>query len=203
MNSSKKSFLTLVAVFVAPIVIGTIWFYGVDRSSLMGNTTNYGILLKPAFPLDISGLMQSSDSGSIDSAKAENTLNKKWTLLYLAPDQCDQACQDKLLLIYRVRLLMNEQLRRVRTVLVANNVAQEQSIKKIKIVKKDRYLDMVFTHTESKQSPFFRQFPDREKSPVYLIDPLGNLMMHYPQENPDAKKMIKDLSQLLKYSHLG
>ena len=36
-----------------------------------------------------------------------------------------------------------------------------------------------------------------------LIDPLGNLMMYYPQVEPNAKKMIKDLAKLLKYSHLG
>jgi glutathione peroxidase-family protein len=37
---------------------------------------------------------------------------------------------------------------------------------------------------------------------VYLVDPLGNLMMRYePDDEP--KGMIKDLERLLKYSGLG
>jgi len=42
-----------------------------------------------------------------------------------------------------------------------------------------------------------------DKTPVYLLDPLGNLMMYYPQAKPDIKKVIKDLLKLLKYSRLG
>lgn len=198
MDSGKKSFLGLVAVFVAPILIGTIWFYSVDRSAIEKNSTNYGVLIKPAFPLNIDGLLQDTKV-----AKPKETVTKKWSLLYIAPQQCDQTCKDKLLLIYRVRLLMNEQLRRVRTVVVSTGAEADITIKEIEIVKKDRYFDLVYTHTESQQSTFYQQFPDRDKHPVYLIDPLGNLMMYYPQDVPDAKKMIKDLSRLLKYSHLG
>jgi cytochrome oxidase Cu insertion factor (SCO1/SenC/PrrC family) len=37
---------------------------------------------------------------------------------------------------------------------------------------------------------------------VYIIDPLGNLMMYYP---PGAEPggMLKDLQKLLKYSQIG
>jgi hypothetical protein len=34
---------------------------------------------------------------------------------------------------------------------------------------------------------------------LYLIDPLGNLMMRYPRE-PDASRMVKDLKRLLRVS---
>ena len=37
---------------------------------------------------------------------------------------------------------------------------------------------------------------------VYLIDPLGNLMMNY-QPGDEPRGMIKDLERLLKYSGLG
>jgi cytochrome oxidase Cu insertion factor (SCO1/SenC/PrrC family) len=37
---------------------------------------------------------------------------------------------------------------------------------------------------------------------IYLIDPLGNLMLRFPR-NPDPKLMIKDLSRLLKASQIG
>jgi hypothetical protein len=37
---------------------------------------------------------------------------------------------------------------------------------------------------------------------IYLVDPLGNLMMRFPRD-PDPSKMIKDLQRLLRYSRFG
>ena len=37
---------------------------------------------------------------------------------------------------------------------------------------------------------------------IYLIDPLGNLMMRFPRD-ADPSRMIKDLQRLLKYSRIG
>jgi hypothetical protein len=37
---------------------------------------------------------------------------------------------------------------------------------------------------------------------IYLVDPLGNLMMRFPVD-PDPARVIKDLKQLLKFSGFG
>jgi hypothetical protein len=37
---------------------------------------------------------------------------------------------------------------------------------------------------------------------IYLIDPLGNLMLRFPRD-PEPGRMIKDLSRLLKTSRVG
>jgi hypothetical protein len=37
---------------------------------------------------------------------------------------------------------------------------------------------------------------------IYVVDPLGNLMMRYP-EDPDPGRVIKDLERLLKLSRIG
>jgi len=37
---------------------------------------------------------------------------------------------------------------------------------------------------------------------IYLVDPLGNLMMRFPRD-PDPSRVIKDLQRLLKYSGFG
>lgn len=202
MNSDKKTFLVLVAVFVTPIVLGTLFFFNMEKFGISRDSVNYGTLITPAFPAKIEGLMKQGKPALI-----EETLSKKWTLFYIAPDACDKACQDRLLLIKRVRLLMNEQMRRVRTVVTtSSNTLNKQLIESSKV----NYPDLVYTYTpvavpseKTKVSSFLDQFPHREKFPVYLLDPLGNLMMYYPQENPDAKKMIKDMLRLLKYSRLG
>ena len=191
MDAGKKSFLWLISVFVAPIVLGTLLFFNLDKLGFEKGAVNYGILIHPAFPAQLHDLMQKDIE-----ALREETLAKKWTMLYIEPDNCDQACLDKLMLIKRVRLLMNEQMRRVRTVLVSK---QEVGA----LVSKKENPDLVLAYVDMASSEFLKQFPELDKTPVYLLDPFGNLMMYYPQENPDIKKVIKDLLKLLKYSRLG
>ena len=45
-------------------------------------------------------------------------------------------------------------------------------------------------------------FPGDALAFIYLVDPLGNLMMRFPAE-PQPKRMIQDLERLLKYSSFG
>lgn len=190
MDSGKKSFLWLVAVFVAPVLLGTVLFFNLDNLGFEKGSVNYGVLVQPAQPTKLADLKQGDNP-----AVVEEVLTKKWTMLYIENSQCTEICIKRLKLIKRLRLLMNEQLRRIRTVLVSSKeVAQSISAKE--------FPDVVLSHVPS-NSEFLKQFPVQDKNPIYLIDPLGNFMMYYPQEEPDLKKMIKDIKRLLKYSKLG
>ena len=193
MDRGRKSFLWLIIVFVAPILIGTVLFFNLERFGFKKGSVNYGTLIQPAFPAKIYDLTQGNKK-----AIREDTLAKKWTMLYIQQEECGANCLKRLLLIKRVRLLMNEQMRRVRTVFVSNTAITH-------LISKKENPDLILANinTEQAQSVFLKQFPQLEARPIYLLDPLGNLMMYYPQEEPNAKKMIKDLLKLLKYSHLG
>lgn len=191
MDAGKKSFLWLITVFVAPILLGTLLFFNLDWLGYSKGSVNYGTLIHPAFPAQLADLKMDDKP-----AVREQTIAKKWTMLYVETGECTQSCLDRLLLIKRVRLLMNEQMRRVRTTLVANSDV-------VKTIDRKQNHDLVLTHVDMASSKFLKQLPDIDKKPVYLIDPFGNLMMYYPQVDPNAKKMIKDLAKLLKYSHLG
>jgi hypothetical protein len=60
------------------------------------------------------------------------------------------------------------------------------------------------THIAPQGAALAARFP-AERSPlehVYLVDPLGNLMMRFPAD-PDPARMLKDLQRLLKYSSFG
>jgi cytochrome oxidase Cu insertion factor (SCO1/SenC/PrrC family) len=200
MDSSKKSLLFIIAIFVTPVLLGSLYFFNTERFGIKRSSINYGTLIEPAFPLQSRNLMLSGQP-----ADRKQTLAKKWTLLYIAPDSCDQPCQDSLLLIKRVRLLMNEQMRRVRTLIVVKDDTADVIIKQTQKENPDLVYASVTPTAQAggQKNSFLAQFPYREKLPIYLIDPLGNLMMVYAQEKPDAKKMIRDLLRLLKYSRLG
>jgi hypothetical protein len=44
--------------------------------------------------------------------------------------------------------------------------------------------------------------PITEAGRIYLVDPLGNLMMSYPAAAPD-QALLTDLKRLLRLSHIG
>ena len=50
-------------------------------------------------------------------------------------------------------------------------------------------------------SDFLARFPaERSRADhVYVVDPLGNLMMRYPR-NADPRRMLKDVARLLRHS---
>ena len=191
MKQGKKSLYALFFTFLAPVILGTTIYFNKEQLGIGSNTVNYGTLVVPANPLKIDGL---SIAGK--AAIQENVLSKKWTLLFIAPNQCDTFCKDRLLLMKNVRLLMNEHMRRIRTVVISSNPILTDSLKYDNP-------NLVFANVESSSSVFLTQFKNKETMPIYMIDPLGNLMMFYPQPKPDHKMMIKDLKRLLKYSRIG
>jgi hypothetical protein len=44
--------------------------------------------------------------------------------------------------------------------------------------------------------------PGGAASSIYLLDPLGNLVLRYPAD-PDIKRLAKDLERLLRASRIG
>ena len=57
------------------------------------------------------------------------------------------------------------------------------------------------THLAPGGAALAAQFPAERSAAdhIFLVDPLGNLMMRFPRE-PDPSRMIQDLKRLLKYS---
>jgi cytochrome oxidase Cu insertion factor (SCO1/SenC/PrrC family) len=196
MNSSKRSFIIIVVAFIAPIILGSLVYMNKERLGMGSKTVNYGTLIHPARPTEILDLLQGDKP-----ADAKTVLQGKWTLLQIAPTKCDTLCQEHLLLIKRVRTLMNEHMRRIRTVLVTNNGEADST------AMQKSYPDLILTHTNTEKSKFIAQFKQTNietgSTTLYLIDPLGNLMMLYPQAEPNVKRILKDLKRLLKYSRLG
>ena len=191
MDTGKKRFLMMVAVFVTPVVLGTLLFFNLERLDFEKGSTNYGTLVHPALPAVIADLKQGNAS-----AVREETIAKTWTMTYIEQKNCDQVCLDKLTLIKKVRLLTNEKMRRVRTLFVTNETI-------VNNIDKSQYRDMVMTHVSDENSEFLKQFPHQDTKPIYLIDPYGIIMMYYPQAELNSKKIIKDINRLLKYSQLG
>lgn len=192
MASGKKTLLTMIIVFVAPIVIGTVMFLNAERLGLSTETTNYGQLIQPIVELNVKGV-------NVDDAPAdiEKLVRNKWTLMYFAPETCGEKCKARQALIKRIRLLTNEDMRRLQTATIypqAPTNTEELA---------SEYSNMVIGVLGEQGNEFKAQFPKFDEHPIYVIDPLGNLMMYYSGDAPDIKRIMKDFKRILKYSNIG
>ncbi len=192
MASGKKTLLTILIVFVAPMVIGTVMFLNAERFGLSTQTTNYGTLIEPIVNLSVEGVNVDGDAADV-----EELVRNKWTLLYFAPEVCGEKCAARQALMKRIRLLTNEDMRRIQTASIYPQTPSNPD------VLANEYANMHIGILNTKGADFKAQFPNIDEQPIYLIDPLGNLMMYYSGDTPDIKRIMKDFKRILKYSQIG
>jgi cytochrome oxidase Cu insertion factor (SCO1/SenC/PrrC family) len=154
---------------------------------------SYGDLIQPPRALQIPVLHDAAGK----AFKREQWL-KKWSVVMVDSTGCAQPCQAQVHLLKQVHTSLNKDIKRVqRILLVATEVKSETFIALQK-----QYPDLlILTGTEAETAKFSAEF-NVAGGQVYLVDPLGNLMMSYPT-NTDAKALFSDLKRLLKNSWAG
>lgn len=182
------------AVFFGPLFFA-MWLFYVPNSWLNSSTQNHGTLIQPAQPLN------EFELSDIDgNAWNHEQFTGKWTLLYIGDETCDLYCEASLFKMRQVRLTLGRDSERVqRKYLGLNKNQKAQAIKEI-FSKFPRMQVGWFDKSEVDNAlPQFKVFPIHQ---VYVIDPLGNLMMWYSKD-ATSKGMKKDLKRLLKVSKIG
>lgn len=192
MAPAKKTLLIMIFVFVAPIVIGSVMFMNAERLGMDTSTVNYGQLVQPPVNISTDGVILDGEP-----ADPENAVRNQWTLLYLNEAECGDSCRARLDLLKRIRLLTNEDMRRIRTLSIGDTPWTNTE------ALKQAYPDLMLAELSDTPDNFLKQFPKQDEDPIYLIDPLGNLMMYYVGETPDIKGIMKDFKRILKYSQIG
>ncbi len=182
---SKKTLLLLGAICTLPVVASYLTYYVLKPQKRM----NYGELVAPG-PLpptrfaDLEGKPFTLDQ-----------LRGRWVMVTVDGGECDARCRQKLYNMRQVRTAQGKEMERIERVwLVSDEVAPPAQLLN----------DHAGMHVVRESGTPLAALPaDGDRAAhVYLIDPLGNLMLRFP-ENPDPKRMIKDFERLLKYSRIG
>jgi cytochrome oxidase Cu insertion factor (SCO1/SenC/PrrC family) len=195
--TNRKPIWLLIGMFFVPLFAAFVLYYGVDGWRPAGST-NHGDLIVPARPLPELTLPL-SQAGNSDL----KLFHGKWTLVYIGGGQCDTRCREALYLIRQTRLALSDDMIRVQRVFLTTGQCCDQA-----------YLDqeqagLIVVRADSETAaPLLREFSDAAGMPaqqagrIYIVDPLGNLMMGYgPAAQP--KGMLEDLKKLLRLSHIG
>lgn len=193
----RRQVLLLAALFFVPLTLA-FWLYYGPGTWHPGAGTNQGQLIDPARPLPEVSLPVAG--GALASG---NLLRGKWTMIFVGDGACDARCRKALYLTRQSRIALNKDSDRVRRVfLVTADCCDHDFLER-------EHPDLVVALLEGPDGTrLLAQFPSYGDGPVgtagriYLVDPLGNLLMSYPATAPD-KALLNDLTKLLRLSHIG
>jgi hypothetical protein len=184
-RKSRRTIILLLVAMCAPFIASyLLYFWEVRPASI-----NYGELL-PVKPVAGTGLNLLDDT-----IFRIRQLRGKWVLLSVDSGKCDEQCRKKLYYMRQVRLVQNKEMNRIeRLWLIDDDKAPDPQIFK-------EYKDSWFVN--AKNSEILGAIPAKvsQRDHIYLIDPMGNLMMRFPKD-PVPAKMVKDLKRLLQVSQM-
>ena len=173
--SPRAKLALIAAACAAPFVLGTAaYFLEWGR----GASGAYGELIAPR---PVSG-------APLDA------LRGKWVLVSFDAAACDAYCEKKLYFMRQIRTAQHKDAGRVERLWVLTDAGKPRAelLAAIEGTRLAAYKDTAAA----------RDFPGNVADHVYLIDPLGNLMLRFPRE-PDPSKMLQDLKRLLRLSQIG
>jgi hypothetical protein len=174
LNILRNKLFLVAVICAAPVVLGTA-AYLLGWSP--GGASNYGELIAPR-PL---------------SAQAIAELRGKWVLVSFDAAGCDAYCEKKLYFMRQVRRAQGKDMERVERLWVLTDGGKPRA---------ELVAAIEGTKMRASGASLAAAFPGNAADHIYLVDPLGNLMMRFPRD-PDPSRMIKDLQRLLKYSRVG
>jgi len=185
-KSNRRKLVLLLVLLFSPVVISyTLFFMGYRPGSV-----NYGDLVEIEKLTGSAGVIQ--DTNKILRTK---DLHGKWVMLTIDSGNCGEACQLKLYYMRQVRTMQNKEMNRIeRLWLIDDNEKVDPELLK-------NYEGTLFVN--ARDSELLQQIPTREsrRKHIYLIDPMGNLMMRFP-ENLEPRKMSDDIKRLLHVSQM-
>jgi hypothetical protein len=115
-------------------------------------------------------------------------------MVYVGGGACPKSCQDLLYYMRQTRTAQGKEMDRIeRLWLLTDAVTPAAELQQA-------HAGLHYLRPAVSPLP---QFVGSETGAyLYMIDPLGHVMMRWPQ-NPDPSRMIKDIKQLLKASQIG
>lgn len=180
---NRVKLLLLFGLFVLPVAASYLAYYIWQPTA----RKNYGELIKQVDAriqgTNLAG--QPMDTGS---------LKGKWVMVYAGSGECQKPCQDLLYFMRQTRTAQGKEMDRIeRLWLLTDAVTPAAELQQA---------HPGLHYLKPSVSPA-AQFSGSETGVhLYMVDPLGHIMMRWPQD-PDPRRMIKDIKQLLKASQIG
>ena len=189
--AGRWKLLAVLLVCASPLIFSYLTYYVIKPSG----RTNYGALIDPRqypIPATLGATTLDGKPAALEAYKG------KWIMLQAAPGDCQDPCKKQLVAMRQLRLMTGKDRERVERVwLVTDNTPLDISF--MKVIEGAHMLRVPLQGVNA----WLPVEPGGSAlDHMYLIDPLGNLMMRFPKD-ADPAKVKKDIGKLLKASAIG
>jgi len=189
-TQGRLTLLGIAALFILPIVVAAFMYFG-EGQMRPGSSTEYGLLVQPPRLLPADALTQ-ADTGE--------KLREIWTMVVISEGNCNARCRSALVKMRQIRLALGPKMARIQTVFVPINAAA------LNTELRNQHPKLIIAgepmaghiHSVVKTTDMGADLAGE----IYLIDPLGNLMMSYGKD-AEMSGIRKDLTKLFKLSTIG
>lgn len=184
----------VVLSFIAPVALAYIMFFFVDVQSFV----NHGEILNPIIHISSFELKDENDE-----IIPEQELTYKWRLISFVGKDCNQQCETRLFDTRQIHTSLGKDQHR----LIRMFVHLEPAGKSLSTL-------ITETHPSATQvngdaaviinalGDNIRENVSITNNEIYIMDPMGNVMMRFTQDQPN-KEFLYDLKKLLKASQIG
>jgi len=175
----RRPLLLLVVLFVAPLAGAFLLYYG--SSWRPASHTNHGQLIVPVVPVPGAAF------------------TGKWSLVVIGAGDagCDARCRDALIYARQTWLSLGKLTPRARRVLLGGAGCCDRDY-----LQREHTGLLAMPASEAGGAALRQLFPPPQEHAIYVVDPLGNLMMRYDvRDSPSGLR--DDLKKLLELSHIG
>lgn len=190
----RVTLLVILGLFTLPLALAWMMNSGSIHYQSAA-TVNLGRLVSPVVPLDWSSVAPRTN----DSATAG--LNGFWVILYAVPPICNEECLAAVTQLRQVHRAAGKDQNRIKIALLVEPSISQSLVDELLAI------DPRFNLVESLSRTVSRTLaqadaadhPQGGQSAVYLVDPVGNIMMTYNGES-SPNRLSKDLKRLLTWS---
>ncbi|HEU4817393.1 cytochrome C oxidase subunit I [Janthinobacterium sp.] len=191
-NTGRWKLLAVVAVCAFPIIASYFTYYIIKPTG----RNNYGALIDPRlYPIPEAQLQVAE----LDGKPAPLAQFKgKWVLLQTGPSDCQEACKKQLFDMQQLRLMQGKERERLERVWLVTDGQPLDTL----VMREFDGTSMLRVNNDALKAWLPVEPGGKTSDHLYLIDPLGNLMMRFPKD-ADPNKIKKDIAKLLKASAIG
>ena len=190
---NKQRLLLSVIVLIFALPFGASWFIfnftEIGKGDVSGS---YGELVMP--PVQLADI----EFSSISSGGASGHLHGKWNLIYIAGADCDSPCRSRLDDMMVLRINLGKDTARLQLLVGTLSAGPEHALREFL----QTYAGERILFLPGDRLTAILQDYTLETGRLYLVDPLGNIMMRYSSTS-DTEGIIRDLKRLLRYSRIG
>jgi hypothetical protein len=197
-RTGRRQLILLAALFFVPLAVAFWLYYGPGDWRPVGGT-NKGDLIDPAVPLPDVTLTRADGTPA-----GADVLRGRWTVAYVGGGACDDRCREALYVSRQSRIALNKDMDRVQRVFLATGQCCDGAW----LQSEHPDLAVVRLGDDAGSRSLLAAFPRYDgvapaaAGRLYVIDPLGNLVLSYSPQAPD-KALLTDVKKLLRLSHIG